>query len=316
MLTATESGDGLELTLEYASELFEAATAQRLIGHFATLLGNVIRDPAQPLAALELLAAAEKAQLDTFNATAHELPPVESVLALFDDWVRTTPGAPCVVFRDATLSYADVDRRANAIAHWLHDRGVQRDELVPILMDPCIEQLSAVLGVLKSGAAFLPIDIAYPIGRKLAILEDSGAKVLLTRADHAAELGFAGPTLDIASAGEREPLHVTIKRSHAAYVIYTSGSTGKPKGVVIEHGSLLNFTAWYNDYNAIQPGEALSKYAGPSFDTSISELFPACTTGGVLVMVPAELRLELAEFSAYFEKHQVRIAFLPTQFGE
>ncbi|HEY1552228.1 MAG TPA: amino acid adenylation domain-containing protein, partial [Kofleriaceae bacterium] len=293
MLTATESGDGLELTLEFASELFEAATAQRLIGHFATLLRSVIANPAQPLAALELLTSGERDHLlIELNATEHALPPVETVLALFDDWVRATPDAPCVVLGNQVWSYREVDRRANAIASWLLERGVATDELVPIIMNPCAEQLPAVLGVLKSGAAFLPIDIAYPIGRKLAILADSGARVLLHRGSNANELDFAGPRLDIATAGTRDAAPIVdVRRAHAAYVIYTSGSTGKPKGVVIEHGSLLNFTAWYNAYNAIEPGEALSKYAGPSFDTSISELFPACTTGGMLVIVPAELRL-------------------------
>jgi tyrocidine synthetase-3 len=317
-LIVGETDAGLELSFEYATELFERATVERLANHFLTLVRDVLRNPGKPLAELELLTPREREHLLVeLNDTAHDLPPVAGAHELFEGWVRRTPDAPCVVYGDTSWSYAEVDRRANAIAAWLGEHGIGREDVVPILMDQCAEMLPAVIGVLKAGAAFLPIDAAFPVGRKATILDDSRARALLTRGELSAGLAFAGPQLDIASAGERASFpRVEVARDNAAYVIYTSGSTGKPKGVVIEHGSLVNFAAWFCDYYQLQPGEGVSKYAGPSFDASISELFPACTSGATLVVVPAELRLQMKELAAYLEAKRVHIAFLPTQFGE
>ncbi|HUJ60961.1 MAG TPA: amino acid adenylation domain-containing protein, partial [Kofleriaceae bacterium] len=318
LLVASETDDGVELAFEYATELFERATVERLAGWFVTLIRGVLAGPERPIAELEIITPAEKQRfLVELNATAHALPPVASVLHVFEDWVQRAPDAPGVVFGDTTWSYREVDRRANWIARWLVERGVGRDDVVPLLLDPCAEQLSAILGILKAGAAFLPIDYEYPTGRKQIIVDDCRAKVLLARGALADAIAFEGPRLDVAVAGHADAAPgAEIRPGDAAYVIYTSGSTGKPKGVVIEHRNLLNLTAWFCAYNAVEPGEACSKYAGFSFDASISELFPPIFAGGALVVIPAELRLDLKALNAYLEAHRVRIAFLPTQLGE
>ena len=317
VLIATETETGLELAFEFATELFERTTVERLAHHFVTMLRDVIRAPDRPIAQFALLDDADRATLDGFNATAHPLPDVAASHHLFDAWVARTPDAPCVVFEQLTWSYGDVDRRANAVAAWLVERGVSRDDVVAILLDPCAEMVPAMLGVLKAGAAFLPVDAEYPAGRKSYLLEDSHARALLTRGELAAELAFDGARLDLSTLGERAAAPaVEIRDTDAAYVIYTSGSTGKPKGVVIEHRNLVNFALWYADYYALRPGEAVSKYAGFSFDASISEIFPAMFAGACLVVVPAAMRLQIDELSAYFDAKQVSAAFLPTQFGE
>ena len=316
-MIATEAEDGLELAFEFATELFERATIERIGRHFATMLRDVLRAPKQPIGEIQVLDDRDRAELAEFNATAHELPEVAASHHLFEAWVRRTPDVPCVVFGDLSWTYAEVDRRANAIAAWLVEHGVTRDDVVAILLDPCAEMLPAMLGVLKAGAAFLPVDSEYPAGRKSYLLEDSHARALLTREELVGELVFDGPRLDLAKLGERaEAPKVTIRPTDAAYVIYTSGSTGKPKGVVIEHHNLVNFALWYADYYALKPGESVSKYAGFSFDASISEIFPAMFAGGTLVVVPAAMRLQIDELSAYFDDKQVHAAFLPTQFGE
>ncbi len=316
-LIATESEAGLELAFEYATELFERSTIERLAHHFVTMLRDIIRSPDKQIAELELLGAGDLAVLAENNATDHALPDVASVYELVAEWVARTPDAPAVVFNDTTWSYAEVDRRANAIATWLRKANVGRDDVVAIVLDPCAEMLPAMLGVLKAGAAFLPVDSEYPIGRKSYLLEDSKAKALLTRGELAAGLELAGPRLDVSTSGEAaSPPPVEVRASDAAYVIYTSGSTGKPKGVVIEHRNLVNFALWYADYYGVRAGEGVSKYAGFSFDASISEVFPACVAGAALVVVPAEMRLAPKELSAYYEAKQVKVAFLPTQFGE
>ena len=317
-LIVNEGEDGLAFELEYATELFERATVQRLATYFATLVRNVLREPSRALADLELVSAREREQLVVeFNATAHALPAVPSTLSLFERWVRETPDAIAVTCGETAWSYREVDRRANAIARWLRERSIGREDVVALVLDPCAEQLPAFIGVHKAGAAFLPIDPTYPVGRKQYLVEDSGARALLARGGLADDLAFAGPRLDVAHAGHADDApRADLAASDAAYVIYTSGSTGKPKGVVVEHGSLVNFAAWCASYYTIGPGDGVSKYMGFSFDASISEVFPCAVAGGALVIVPAELRLAPIELSAYFDAKQVRVASLPTQFGE
>jgi fengycin family lipopeptide synthetase D len=316
-LIASESEAGLDLTFEYATELFARETVERLAQRFTTLVRDVLRSPTKPIGELELADANERTVLGAFNRTGHELPAVDSALELFASWVEKTPNAPAVVIGDTSWTYREVNARANGIASWLVGSGIGRNDVVAIVLDPCAEQLPAILGVLKAGAAFLPVDPDYPIGRKQHLIADSGARALLSRGPLGLGLGFAGPTLDVSTAKRSidAPL-VAVRPQDAAYVIYTSGSTGKPKGVVIEHGSLVNFAAWYANLFEIQPGDGVSKYAGFSFDASILEIVPAWIAGATLVVVPAKLRLAPAELSAYFEDKHVHVAFLPTQFGE
>ena len=314
-LIATESEAGLELAFEYASELFERATIERLAHHFTMLLRDIIASPGKPIGELALLDDTDRFELvETSNATVHALPEVASVLELFDHHVQAMPNAPCVVFRDTTWSYAEVDRRASAIAAWLAGHDIGREQVVALVLDPCAEMLPAILGVWRAGAAFLPVDHEYPPGRKQYLIDDSRARAVIARGELAA--GIALPTLDVERVPAGSAPRRAIHERDAAYVIYTSGSTGKPKGVVIEHRSLLNFACWYADYYGLQVGEAVSKYAGFSFDASISELVPTFVAGGTLVVVPAELRLQPDELATYLESHEVRCAFLPTQFGE
>ena len=200
-LIATESDAGLELAFEYATELFERSTIERLAHHFVTMLRDIVRSPDKQIADLELLGAGDLAVLAENNATDHALPDVASVCELVAGWVARTPDAPAVVFEDTTWSYAEVDRRANAIAAKLREANVGRDDVVAIVLDPCAEMLPAMLGVLKAGAAFLPVDSEYPLGRKSYLLEDSKAKALLTRGELAAGLDFAGPRLDVTTSG-------------------------------------------------------------------------------------------------------------------
>jgi amino acid adenylation domain-containing protein/thioester reductase-like protein len=319
MLTASESKEGLELTFEYATELFERATIERLSAQFATLLRSILREPSARITSLEILTEAERTTLvDTFNATEHKLPPLP-VHRLFETWVARTPDAEAVVCNDIRFTYAEVERRAEIIAAWLQAQGVTRDDRVALVLDPCADQLPAILGVLKAGAAFVPIDASYPAARQSYMIADSIARALVTRGTLADPLAFTGPRLDLDQLPKTrapERAHVDSQMTDAAYVIYTSGSTGKPKGVVVEHTALLNLALWSADDNSVQPGDSISRYFGFSFDPTMSEVFPACISGARLVVVPADLRLDPKGLSAYLAEHRVVIAAFPTQFGE
>ena len=319
MLIATESDDGLELAFEYATELFERATIERLIASLRdACCADIIRRPASRLAdARAARRRTSRAVLAELNATEHDAAAGESVLELFDDWVSADAGRARVVFRDQTWtlrrgrSPRERDRDVAARAR----RRPRR--LVPIVLDPCAENLPAVLGVLKSGAAFLPIDV-----RRIRSAASSDPR--RQRSASAADARRARRRLAISRAAPRcrdarrarPPRRSTcalarrVRDLHVGLDGETEGRRDRARQPAQLHGLVRRTTT------RSQPGEALSKYAGPSFDTSISELFPACTPAATLVIVPAELRLDAAELSAYFETQQVKVAFLPTQFGE
>ena len=225
--------------------------------------------------------------------------------------------------RDVALTYREVEARANQLAHALRRRGIGRDSLVGILLDPSLEMMTTVLGVMKAGGAFMPIDSEYPLSRKMHMLRDSGTRVLLTRGALADDLLESGvEILDLGNAAtlaaeSTESLAADVRANDLAYVIYTSGSTGTPKGTLIEHGSLLNFAAWYASYFAITPGDGVAKFAGFGLRRlDHGGRAPAAITGGRLVIVPADIRLSIAPLDAYFAEHDIVVAFFTTQFGE
>ena len=311
-------GAGATLRLEYSADLFKRSTIERFARDLVDIVERVLAAPIL-LEALHTVDDAEREMLlHGFNHTTHDLPAVHSVHELFEQHVDATPEAIAVQMWDMAWTYAEVERRANTLAHALRDRGMGRDALVAIQLDPCPEMLVAVLGVLKAGAAFLPIDPDYPLARKQHMLKDSGARVLLTRGALSADVATGLDMIDLAQPliGRRDRVTADIERTDLCYVIYTSGSTGQPKGTLIEHRGLVNFAAWYADYFAIRAGDGVAKYAGFGFDASISEIVPCFISGARLVIVPAELRLAVQELDAYFAEHRVAIAFLPTQFGE
>ncbi|MBF0545767.1 MAG: amino acid adenylation domain-containing protein [Candidatus Riflebacteria bacterium] len=319
VLIATELEAGLELAFEYPTELFLRRSMERFAKSFVQLVRSILQSPDTPLEEIEILPKDEKSRILTeFNGTQHELPVVSGVHELFDHWVKVSPDAQAVVCGDVKLSYAELNHRAENIAAELGRLKVGRGDIVGILLHPCVEQVPSILGVLKAGAAFLPIDPEYPPGRKDYMLSDSGAKVLLTQAGLDQGLEFSGSRLDPEAVGAcKATAKVTdVRPEDAAYVIYTSGSTGKPKGVIVEHRNLLNFSSWYIHYLGITQRDTLSKYAGFAFDASISEVFPACLSGATLSIIPREIRLSLLELNEYFEKTKVSVAFLPTQLGE
>jgi tyrocidine synthetase-3 len=318
-LTATESGSGLDFTFEYATELFSHDTVQRLADCFATLLRSILREPSRTLHSIEILTPEARAEiLETFNASSHELPPVSGVHELFEQWVQKTPDAEAVVCRDVHWTYAEVDRRAEIVAAWLLDQGIEKEDRVALLLDPCADQAPAILGIFKIGAVFVPIDASYPVGRQSFMITDSSARALITRGDAPADLEFSGPRLDLEKLPAGKPRRATVKvdRENAAYIIYTSGSTGKPKGVVSKHVNLLNFALWYAHDFGVEAGGSVAKYFGFSFDGSMAEMYPACISGARLVVVPGELRLAPKELSRYLAEHHVSVASFPTPFGE
>jgi non-ribosomal peptide synthetase component F len=258
-LSLKESQDSLVGTLEYASDLFKETTIRRWIAHFETLLGDMVAgdEMEQPVAALELLAPAQRQQLlESFNDTAAPYPQQRCIHQLFEEQVERTPDAVALVLEDRQLTYLELNAQANRVAHHLIGLGIKPDDRVAICVERSLEMVAGLLGILKAGAAYVPLDPAYPGERLSYMLADSAPVVLLTQtallASHQGQ-GHSVPVIlldDPAAHWQAQPdgnpdsAALGLTSSHLAYVIYTSGSTGKPKGAMNSHGAVVNRLAW------------------------------------------------------------------------
>ncbi|MEO3808651.1 non-ribosomal peptide synthase/polyketide synthase [Sphaerisporangium sp. B11E5] len=290
-------GEDMELRLEYRPDVFDRAAAETLVARLARLLEQIAADPGVRVCDLGLLTPEEERRvLRDWNATAR---PVTATLVheLVEAQVARTPDAPAVVTAHESLTYAELDARANRLAHWLIRRGVGPEDLVGVAMERSADLIAVLLGVLKSGAAYVPIDPDYPADRIAAMLTDAApALVVCTRASApvievaggaerhvwddpvvAAELALC-PADAPADAGRVAPL----RPEHPAYVIYTSGSTGRPKGVAVPHRGVANYVAWRIPAYGWGPGDRVLQFASVSFDTSVSEIYPTLAGGATL----------------------------------
>ncbi|MFG3691061.1 amino acid adenylation domain-containing protein [Micromonospora sp. NPDC047740] len=297
-----QRGDGLLCRLEYNSDLFDAATADRLLRHFETLLTGLAADPDAELGSCELLDDAERRQvLDEWNDTGRAIEPV-TVPELFERTARRTPDQLAVVGRDGRLTHAELHARANRLARYLIAAGVGPEDRVALILPRTTDVVVAILGVLKAGAAYLPIDPAMPRDRAAAMLEDAAPALVLTELDEELLAGFADHDVD---PDERvRPLHPR----HPAYLIYTSGSTGRPKAVVVEHRSVVNL---YHEHRstlfapmAARRPVQVAITASFSFDTSWEELL-WLADGHTLHVIGEELRADAEALVGYVGKHGI-----------
>ncbi|MEM7588309.1 MAG: aminotransferase class III-fold pyridoxal phosphate-dependent enzyme, partial [Acidobacteriota bacterium] len=244
--TAVHSPAGVRLECRYRSHLFEPSTIQRWLGDLQGILRGICHRPESSLEALSR-PAAQAPRSSQHNHRSQELE-IPSIHSLFEDWAERTPTAPAVRFEDHCLTYRELDERASRLAQHLRSQGVGPEARVGLCAERSLEMVVAVLGVLKAGAAYVPLEPQFPRERILTTLEDSGATMLLTfEADRAAELGSRHMTvvdlgddaLSVAGDGASSPTPEL--SGHLAYVVYTSGSTGKPKGVAVEHRQLISY---------------------------------------------------------------------------
>jgi amino acid adenylation domain-containing protein len=300
----------LHCAMIYATRLFGAASVQRWTGYFAHLLEQVLAAPALPLARLRIVDAKERSVLlERFNATALAYPAADTIVSRFRDSVRRTPHTCALRFADQALDYTELDRRSDAVAQQLAARGVGRGQLVAILLTRGVGMIAAMLGVLKSGAAYIPLDPDYPVARLRYMVEHGAAAAMLSTPALAARVGFAGHVLDpdrLPGADGQLALPEVLP-SDLAYVIFTSGSTGTPKGVMIEHASVANFLHGMEQALALPPAPVVLGLTTISFDIFVLEVFLTFALSGTLVLAPESAQRDPAELLALIAARRVTV---------
>jgi non-ribosomal peptide synthetase component F len=297
----SETPAGLVLAVQYNTDLYPEAYAARLAAHLEGLMTDVVAHPGRPLDRLAYLGEAEKDQLlDGFNPPATGFPAGCTVVDLFAEQARRHPGHAAVMAGATTLTYGELDAQSDRLAGYLRSQcRVRPGELVGILLDRSEKMIVSVLGVLKSGAAYVPIDPDYPRSRQEYIVQDTALRVLLTQTDYLFDLDFFTGELfavDVQlDALEEAAPAPPLDPASLAYVLYTSGSTGRPKGVMIEHRSLVDLSHWQHAYFALDGTQRISQMGAFSFDGSVGECMMALTNGCTLVVIPREAFPDLVE---------------------
>ncbi len=301
-LSMMETEEGLQGRWEYKTDLFTAATITRMAEHFQTLLEGIVANPEQHLTELTLLTAAEQHQLLVeWNNTQMPYPQDLCIHQMFEAHVERTPNAIAVVFEDQQLTYRELNTQANQLAHYLQSLGVKPDTLVAICVERSLEMLVGVLGILKAGAAYLPLDPTYPQDRLAFMLSDAQTPVLLTQQllleglpENEANIICLDTFWEIIAQQSEENPNSNITSDNLAYVIYTSGSTGKPKGVQITHQNLVHsLTARLAYYP--EPVTNFLLLSSLAFDASIPGIFWTLCQGGTLHLPPEDSQWELAK---------------------
>ncbi|MGA9769161.1 MAG: MupA/Atu3671 family FMN-dependent luciferase-like monooxygenase [Blastocatellia bacterium] len=293
--------DGLSGVIEYSTDLYETATIERLLGHWQTLLHSIVTAPRARVAQLRMLTVEEERQiLVRWNSTEKEIPSQVCIHELFEAQAERGADRICLVFQDEQLSYGELNRRSNQLARHLKQFGVGPETIVAICIERSSEMMTGLLGILKAGGTYLPLDPAYPKDRLAYMLSDSGARVLLSSAGLSNRLPEVSiPVVEIddwQSINHRASYAVPNESSpeNLAYVIYTSGSTGQPKGVMISHGNVVNFFAGMDERIHCDESDALLAVTSISFDISGLELLWTLARGTKVILVSEQATRNLS----------------------
>ncbi|HEX2269401.1 MAG TPA: amino acid adenylation domain-containing protein, partial [Pyrinomonadaceae bacterium] len=318
MLAATEGDEALGFKLEYSTELFDEETVKRLLKHLATLLDHIVEDADQRLSALRVLTHAEEKQvLLDWNQTTAPYPREHSIHELFQSQAAETPEAVAVVAGETRLTYAELNRRANQLAHYLQSLGVSAEVRVGICLERSASLIVGLLAILKAGGAYVPLDPSYPEARLKLMIEDAGVELVLTTAQFATLFDETVRVIDLDQAQETiasyspDDPQTHLGPENLAYVMYTSGSTGRPKGVSITHRNVVRLVR-DTDYVTLEPSDRIAQASNSAFDASTFEIWGSLLNGARLVIIRREVAISPDEFAAELEKQGITVLFLTT----
>ena len=312
----------LWLQIDCDSERIEAGFVTRLLFHLQVLLQGIAVAPHSRLSELPLLTDAERQQLlYQWNDTSAPFPEDQCLHQLFESQVERTPESTALIFENEHLSYQELNRRANQLAHYLRQKGAEPEVLIGLLFERSSEMVVALLGVLKSGAAYLPLDPAYPPDRLGFVMEDAGIKLLLTQRRFVVDL----PALNVEAVcldeiwpalGAYEEQNPDCRNSpdNLAYVIYTSGSTGKPKGAMIPHRAVVSHNFAIVSRYDLTANDRVLQFASLSFDVAVEEIFPSWVCGATVVVRPDRVLNSHRTFLDFLGKERISVVNLSTPY--
>ncbi|MES2295469.1 MAG: amino acid adenylation domain-containing protein [Pseudomonadota bacterium] len=310
-LNALEDDQQLRFTLEYNTDLFDAATIERMSGHFVHLLAAIAASPQTQVGQLPMLTQQEEQQLALWSDPLVREAPVQCIHQAFEAQVARTPQGSALVHDGVHLSYTELNARANRLAHRLRELGVGPDVLVGLCAERSFDMIVGVLGILKAGGAYVPLDPSYPAERLAYMLADCRPAVLVTQQHLRAALPQVDAATvcidaDLAAYSVDNPLHTAVPQN-LAYVIYTSGSTGKPKGAQLQHDHVMRLFASTDGWFGFDENDSWTLFHSYAFDFSVWEIWGALLHGGKLVLVPHLVTRAPDQFHALLLREQVTV---------
>ncbi len=319
-LIASESGDGVNFIFEYSTHLFKEQTIKRFGEYFKRIIKQVIDNKNLKINEITVISESEKNLiLNTFNPSKRETENNTTLLETFESQVAKSPDNIALVFKGTTLTYADLDKRSSQFANYLLDQGVKNEQLIPICLDRSIEMVIGILGILKSGAAFVTIDPYYPQERISYILEDTGAKLIVTETSLESTFSSALEKICMDTfEGYDDYAHTynasNIQPDHLGYIIYTSGTTGRPKGVMCKHDGMLNMALSSIEVMELAPDDNVLQFASFAFDAFVFELFTTLLSGAKLAIPEKQVINSIEEVAGFIREEQITVATIPPSY--
>ena len=304
-LYVQERQNGLVASFEYRTDIFDEATIARLARHWRQLLLEMARGPQRAFQEVRLLSEEERASVLAIASGGERVVAPVSIPAAISRYALSHPDAPALLQDGSIWTYGRLDEEASRIARGLADRGIGAEQIVAVCMRRSVWQIAALLGVMKSGAGYLPIDPEYPAERIRYMKADSGAVLLIDEDE-----------LNNIRAVSGRPLCAQIDFRQVAYLIYTSGSTGLPKAVAVTHGNLANFVAWYIQHFAIGPQDRGTYCSGLGFDATVWELWPLLAAGASVALAPEQARFDPELFRDWLLRDALTVPYAPTPLAE
>ena len=305
------------LCVTYDKSAYRPETVESFLNVFVTVLKGL--RAGGRLSDLELCDEAQRQRLDGFHGETVAYDREKTIVDQFREQAKARPDHPCVLDLTTSLTYREVDEKTDRIAAFLNSKGIGKGDFVAVLIPRNVWMVTASMGVLKSGAAYQPLDPSYPPERLEFMIADSGAKLVIADETLLDKVpGYKGEIVTLKeldgleAPGEKQQAHDS-KPADAFIVLYTSGSTGKPKGAVLEHGNLMAFCSWYRRYSGIDASSCASAYASYGFDCCMMDMYPALTVGATVCVVEESIRLDLPAVDRWFAEKGVTHSFMTTQ---
>ncbi|MGG4442605.1 tyrocidine non-ribosomal peptide synthetase TycB [Brevibacillus fortis] len=310
--------DEIAMRFDYNAAVFDEVFIQKMAGHLKQIAVCVANNPKVALQEVTLLTEAEKQQLIDRNLDTSDAYPAKTMHELFMEQVERTPNQVAVVFGEQQLTYLELDEKSNQLARFLRRKGIAADSLVGTMMDRSIEMIVGILGVLKAGGAFVPIDPELPEERIAYMLEHSGIQLVVTQQHLLEKVSASTEKIDISAPAIWEENSASVETFNHPddlfYIIYTSGTTGKPKGVMLEHKNMANLMNFTFTKTNIDFHEKVLQYTTCSFDVCYQEIFSTLLSGGQLYLITNEMRRHVEKLFAFIQEKQISILSLPVSF--